>query len=1145
MKTQTFQFQKMSSDYSDKMIPEGVYRKMINCRPNNKNAKGIGSVTNIHSSVKVTSLDYGQTAQYMGGCLDSKRDTIIAFWKGQYNQFITGFNTKTKTEFFILKTSVPFNNRVTSAGCIDDFLFWINDGKPRKLNLVKAIANPTLNYFSADELLIDKFPPLYPPTCTAKPDSAFQGNNISNTIFQFAFAYEYEDGEISSYSPFSKSVLPISTNGLDIVFPNNAIDVVVKSGSARVKKIHLAYRKGEQRDWLLAKVIDKAKLVIGNNINYTYTFYNDKYVSGLSQTDVITYTANPYYHIETQAIANDNFVIYGGVKDGLEKPTNISLVLDWTPKRESAPNATITKKKSYKWGATHEFGVVFRDENGRTDGVNAITKISIPFLTDNTSTKLNDFFLSAPPPVEGYSNVIYIDISWTVTGNAPSWAKTMSLVYLGNKTVSSFVDYNLTNIEDRGVYSYLDVSSLNILRKTQSVINPQKLNTNISPYTFTKGDRIRFITNKSGELLSGTFDYEVLGFAPEVVDSAGGVRDKETIFINKIGWDALLLGKGSEFELYTPKKEFADEIFYELAEVIACDDENISTTTGILSDGDVYTSLRDMPLGDIGELIAGTRHDSNAIGGNFGVLFDLSVVKRAEGVTGVFGRGVGDGSQPYVFYKNLSSEPRIINVVGVYDFYITNTNPGNLRITHLSVLNAVIEQRIIQEFGSMEEGSVSTRLSGSIVETFTLTAGQSLFLSMSVGSPLYIVTILPSVVLDLSVDIRDGNSNYSRLIESKDYSDYFESNEHSLGRPYVEIPDEDLTIKNQIVYTGKYFADTQIDQTNKINPIDVKYVPYQHGSITAMVVRGDTLKVFSPAKEFSFYLGREQALDGDGKLTQVFTSNTIGSMNVYDSDYGTENPESMLVTNTGIYYFDLKNASLVKTNQSGQADLSLLGEKTFFRQVTALLKQATNKSVYLIYNDKNQEVIVCFVYDGVSQTIVYNEAGYFTHHLELIGISDSTIEGGLALGELTLVYNNSSSHILEEGEGYNSFLEVSRIPSIEFVCNQEPKTSKIFQSMSYQGVGKWAVEVETPVSEEYPVGQYTKIMPTRFVNKENKLTSDIPFNIRKKDGTISLLGYANGSAIRNQTVSVKLTNSDSTSVRLDLVDINYIGSAIE
>ena len=159
-------------------------------------------------------------------------------------------------------------------------------------------------------------------------------------------------------------------------------------------------------------------------------------------------------------------------------------------------------------------------------------------------------------------------MGWEVTGTIPLWAKTMSIVYMGNVTLSSFVQYAISDIEDVGYYTYIDISNLNKFKDNVSVLEPGKQNSILSAYTFQQGDRIRFITEDDGTLLTSSYDYEILGYVAPITDSGGDIYYENTIYINKIDWSSISVKKKSLFEIYSPRKEYVDNLYYEISELI-------------------------------------------------------------------------------------------------------------------------------------------------------------------------------------------------------------------------------------------------------------------------------------------------------------------------------------------------------------------------------------------------------------------------------------------------------------------------------------------------------------------------------------------------------------------------------------------------
>ena len=1132
MKQQTIQFQRMTSDVADKLMSEGDYKKMVNCRPNDINNKGGGVVKTIPSTLKVNTLSIGESVDYIGGCTDAKRDAIIGFFRGATTLYIVSFDTKSQTESFVLKsTKIDDSARGTHAGVLDDFLFWIDGaGKARKLNIVSASTDTTLDRYASDDMLIDKLPPLYPPDVTANINVGFNGNNITDSTFQFAYAYEYQDKEQSSWSPFSLSVLPLSIDDADLEFYNNSIRVAVRTGGSNVAKILIAYRKGQTRDWILSDTIDKEELGIADNDFYQYSFLNQKYIEGLNQADVIAYTANPYHYFETQAISGDNFLIYGGLKDGLEHPPTdpenpivLNLTVDISP---------ITgRETSHKFGATHEYGVVFRDENGRTSGVHARTEAYVPFYTEAS------FKSQATTPAAK------AEVDWTITGTAPSWAKTVSLVYLGNKTMSNFVQYGLDEIYDQARYTYIDISTLNKYKTGTSALDPGKPKSTLSPYTFNEGDRIRFITDKDGVLLNETIDVEILGYVPEVSGTSQGILYADTIYVATIDWEANNIDKSSIFEIYTPKKEFADDIFYEVGQVYTVTNGVIMTSSGTLTIGDVFSRTREFEIYEFGELVSDPEWEDHHYGDS-GISPKLDVLTAGAQVKNV--TADTQSNRANAFYENLSGDTKSVTVTGAFDFDFTYDKGYNIVLRYYIQSEARFADINLNPTVTLSPDGTSYKAKGTVNETIEMEddTWMVFYVDQPNNSRLTIFTGVDITLKVIEVDPIFGTIP-TIYVQSQDYSDFFPSDEHSQGRPYIEL-DEDLDLKNNIVYTGKYFADTDIDETNKISSVNVRYVPYEHGRITAMRVIGNTLKVLTPNKELSFYLGREQSVDANGNVSLSFSGSAIGSINVYPSDLGTENPESVMVNSRHMYYYDRKNASLVRTSPNGQEQVERFGQKTYLREVTARVNAATAYEVFIGYNDKNEEVLFTFVIDGVAETAVFNEGtNNWTHMLELEDGSGNPTQGLLHYGENLMIYAEGDSYLSEQGADYNTLLGDQKQARIECVVNQEPISTKVLQALSYQSTDKWGITITTETSNQFPQGQYTSVPLARQKYLEGIVFSDIPKNLKDKNGTISNLRYATGSPMRARVATLTMINTNASEVQIDELTVNYIPSSVQ
>ena len=159
-----------------------------------------------------------------------------------------------------------------------DTLLYFTDGvtDPKKINATKALANASgvngypikragsYNYTDSQKLLSItsiKAPPVNPLAVTVSSDTSFTENNVFGRLFQFAYQYVYQDGEVSAISPYSELALnelyfvdgffaPADDN------PFNAIRVVFDYSPADVSKIRILVREGTLNNFNIFTEVD-------------------------------------------------------------------------------------------------------------------------------------------------------------------------------------------------------------------------------------------------------------------------------------------------------------------------------------------------------------------------------------------------------------------------------------------------------------------------------------------------------------------------------------------------------------------------------------------------------------------------------------------------------------------------------------------------------------------------------------------------------------------------------------------------------------------------------------------------------------------------------------------------------------------------
>lgn len=241
-----------------------------------------------------------------------------------------------------------------------------------------------------------------------------------------------------------------------------------------------------------------------------------------------------------------------GIKIG-GNPTNEAWVLDsynftYTYAGGSAlpSDPTGVNNACYKHKSRYTFGICYFDENGVTNGV--ITNNSMKVITPEIdSTDLSGIQLTIPL------------IQFTITSQAPSWARYFSFVRTENLTAYDFKTIiTTTTYKDVAAgYAYLDITEY------------QNNKSGYPIYSFAKGDRVRIVGIKNS--VDAVVDYAVLNY----VKSADVPVLPPDKFWLRVQYDSSTMvnwgtaGYNNYYiEVYTPAQNASEEnqIFYEFGE---------------------------------------------------------------------------------------------------------------------------------------------------------------------------------------------------------------------------------------------------------------------------------------------------------------------------------------------------------------------------------------------------------------------------------------------------------------------------------------------------------------------------------------------------------------------------------------------------
>jgi hypothetical protein len=295
-------------------------------------------------------------------------------------------------------------------------------------------------------------------------------------------------------------------------------------------------------------------------------------VSGDTVSDIIA-------GLRLQAAASDP-----DINSGQHTPTELLIQLVEGKFKVTDPFNSITakiynptpKNTSFKKGALHPFCIIYHDQEGRMGFAltNDDLKLYIPTNAEEGTTLFN-----------------YNTINLEITHQPPDWAHYYSIGYGLNKSLTKYFQFLINGMNDSSPDITVDPDSGKFriaINRRISEVNDSIKKLAFEEYIWQKGDRIRFIARgneSSWTVFPSLLDYEIVGIDyDDVTDSYKKDREGDDILDgdgNKVDETAEMYIILEDFknpfdpvvygaiipeyyivEIYTPKTDFAEEIFY-------------------------------------------------------------------------------------------------------------------------------------------------------------------------------------------------------------------------------------------------------------------------------------------------------------------------------------------------------------------------------------------------------------------------------------------------------------------------------------------------------------------------------------------------------------------------------------------------------
>lgn len=881
-------------------------------------------------------------------------------------------------------------------------------------------------------------------------------------------------------------------------------------------------------------------LVFDNSTSFSYTA-----LAGASTTTVIAGLSASAVSAGYTVISSDNNNLY------IFKAN--AVLTHFYSIQGGSLNINNTSWDAYDWSSKYDFGLVYYDEKGRTNGV--VTNVPLSSQTN---------------PYTEISSIIQLSkFTISIFHRPPNWAKYYSIVRTKNLSKSNFVQWisdrtfkDATTSSDGSLFAYISIETLNTFVQD----NPGSPLT----YQFSSGDRINFMklfVGSTGFVLTQK-DFEIQG---QVLDPIiNGTQQTgqfvkiflppTTPFVFDFGNSAVFNYNNYFIEIYSPAQPVANglDAYFEFSERFAIinpgtgnqfhqgqtqnQTSDLVTPAVIFTDkGDDYYRIRTINTGVkiVYQIEGGYGPDSNAGYITLGCAVQSQNYNDARIVT---------GNSPYNnlvgFVLSSNTTRQILSITsGSFIFRITGTinvtwvdgRPGDSYKFSLQD-NTGVETVLVPVF----DNSVAGTFAFNVDATFTLSAGQRIFIfGISIPNVDHTRSFMST---QLTITSQQA---YAQGVIDPNFSDYFKSSVNSNGRELIIDPNAATVNYPTLLRWGQqYLVDTNINQSNRFYTTDFDTIDRAKGAIKKLKVRDRILRGWQERYCFQMGIYSKFIQDSGGQNTLTTTDSIITSNNVqyYEGEFGVgAYAESIVHAKIADYFCDPIRGCLVRLSGDGNVDLTKLykGQYTIKSLITPYNKKwfvpgsgapAKIIGTYDYFNEEYIPVLQGGVNDlGVFDPIVLppNTFAFNEPRNAFTSFYDYTPDWIASYEDRVVSFVNGNLYI-HNSTNYANFYGTQYDSSITLVFNKDAAIKKTYESIRYQANQYWIAKNLGDVLTSQPNLQTGLPQISKFFQEDFTIEEGVYFNALLRDANSMQNGAValwEGDYLKGWYLTVKLTYS--------------------
>nr|DAL04213.1 MAG TPA: stabilization protein [Crassvirales sp.] len=374
-----------------------------------------------------------------------------------------------------------------------------------------------------------------------------------------------------------------------------------------------------------------------------------------------------------------------------------------------------------------------------------------------------------------------------------------------------------------------------------------------------------------------------------------------------------------------------------------------------------------------------------------------------------------------------------------------------------------------------------------------------------------------------------------------------------IGRPFALSTDIQAEFYNSRVrVSGAFIPKSSINNLSSWSSLDYKDINGQWGTIMFLGFSNNTLLAICKFKVQPIYVSKGELLYLSGQ-TNVGRSDQI--MEIADesvTDYGTHNPESVVIEGSYVYFWDKFQGAVCRYAQNGVVPITTKMINHFNAIGKERLALASGDLAIGGYDREHQMYFLSFSGEGDTiETISYDElkggwGSYWSFNPGAYG----------RIGQMMISFDQSGGMWKHyESETRSNFYGEQYKPQITFVINEAPAQVKRFKSLRVMANRKFVCPtISVPFNYDYSSGQASKLLANHFGNYEGQWMADFLRDMNDTDAqfdsitplaTKQATAMLRGRELRGELMFVTLEAEDgSLSTVLTRADVYFIPSMV-